>query len=169
MDTAKVAAEILGMPWEDCEVIWGDTSRHLPWSFSQGGSQTTLAHTRANHAVGMDAKRKFQEIAARDLGDDPEDYDTSDGRVFQRSNPSRGMSFAQAATRAIELGGRYSGEELAPDLNDMTKASATALAWSPRPETPIRSAEAFARSWSASPRWSWMSRPVSWRSNSTPR
>ena len=128
MDTAKVAAEVLGMRWEDCEVIWGDTNRHLPWSSSQGGSQTTLAHTRANHAVGMDAKRKLQEIAARDLGGSPEDYDTSDGRVFRRSNPSRGMSFAQAATRAIELGGRYSGEELAPELNDMTKASATALA-----------------------------------------
>ena len=128
MDTAMVAAEILGMPWEDCEVIWGDTSRHLPWSSSQGGSQTTLAHTRANHAVGTDAKRKLQEIAARDLGGAPEDYDMSDGRVFRRLNPSRGMSFAQAATRAIELGGRYSGEELAPELNDMTKVSATALA-----------------------------------------
>ena len=43
MDTARVAAEILGMPWEDCEVIWGDTSRHVPWSSAQGGSQTTLA------------------------------------------------------------------------------------------------------------------------------
>jgi hypothetical protein len=72
--------------------------------------------------------RKLQEIAARDLGGAPEDYDTSDGRVFRRSNPAQGLSFAQAATRAIELGGRYSGEELAPELNDMTKASATALA-----------------------------------------
>jgi CO/xanthine dehydrogenase Mo-binding subunit len=128
MDTAQVAAEILGMSWADCEVIWGDTSRHVPWSSNQGGSQTTLAHTRANHAVGMDAKGKLQEIAARDLGGAPEDYDTSDGRVFRRSNPARGLSFAQAANRAIELGGRYSGEELAPELNDMTKASATALA-----------------------------------------
>ncbi len=128
MDTARVAAEILGMAWEDCEVVWGDTSRNLPWSSAQGGSQTTLAHTRANHAVGLDAKLKLQEIAARDLGGAPEDYETSDGRVFRSSNPSRGMSFAQAATRAIQLGGRYSGEELAPELNDMTKASATALA-----------------------------------------
>ena len=128
MDTAQVAAEVLGMSWSDCEVLWGDTSRHLPWSSNQGGSQTTLAHTRANHAVGMDAQRKLQEIAARDLGGAPEDYDTSDGRVFRRSNPTQGLSFAQAATRAIELGGRYSGEELAPELNDMTKASATALA-----------------------------------------
>jgi len=29
-DTARVAAEQLGMPWKDCQVIWGDTRQHLP-------------------------------------------------------------------------------------------------------------------------------------------
>ncbi|MEE2669943.1 MAG: xanthine dehydrogenase family protein molybdopterin-binding subunit [Gemmatimonadota bacterium] len=127
-DTARAAADVLGVAWEDCEVIWGDTRRNLPWSSSQAGSQTTYAHTRANHAVGMDAKRKLQEIAALDRGGRPEDYETSDGRVFRSSNPSQGMTLAQAARRAVELGGKYSGEELAEDLNDMTKRSATALA-----------------------------------------
>ena len=127
-DTARAAADVLGAAWEDCEVIWGDTRRNLPWSSIQAGSQTTYAHTRANHAVGMDAKRKLQEIAALDQGGRPEDYETSDGRVFRRSNPSRGMTLAQAARRAVELGGKYSGEELAEDLNDMTKRSAAALA-----------------------------------------
>ncbi len=79
-------------------------------------------------AAGLDAKQKLQEIAARDLGGRPEDYETSDGRVYRRSNPAQGMTLGRAATRAIELGGRYSGEELDEDLNDMTKASATALA-----------------------------------------
>ena len=59
------------------EVVWGDTSRHLPWSSVQAGSQTTFAHTRANHAVGTEAKRLLQEIAARDLGGSPGDYDTA--------------------------------------------------------------------------------------------
>lgn len=127
-DTARAAADVLGLAWDDVEVIWGDTRRHLPWSSVQAGSQTTFAHTRANHAAGMDARRKLQEIAARDLGGQAEDYETSDGRVFRRSSPSRGMTLAQAARRAIELGGRYSGQELDEDLNDMTKRSATALA-----------------------------------------
>ena len=127
-DTARAAADVLGVEWDDVEVVWGDTSRHLPWSAVQAGSQSTHAHTRANHAVGLDAKQKLQEIAARDLGGRPEDYDTSDGRVYRRSNPSQGMTLGRAATRAIELGGRYSGEEFNDDLNDMTKTSVTALA-----------------------------------------
>jgi len=128
VDTARAAADVLGVEWDDVEVVWGDTSRHLPWSSPQGGSQTTHAHTRANHAAGLDAKQKLQEIAARDLGGRPEDYETSDGRVYRRSNPSQGMTLGRAATRAIELGGRYSGEEYNDDLNNMTKASVTALA-----------------------------------------
>ena len=127
-DTARAAADVLGVEWDDVEVVWGDTSRHLPWSAVQAGSQSTHAHTRANHAVGLDARQKLQEIAARDLGGRPEDYETSDGRVYRRSNPSQGMTLGRAATRAIELGGRYSGEEFNDDLNDMTKASVTGLA-----------------------------------------
>jgi xanthine dehydrogenase molybdenum-binding subunit len=127
-DTARAAADVLGVEWDDVEVVFGDTSRHLPWSAVQAGSQSTHAHTRANHAAGLDAKQKLQEIAARDLGGRPEDYETSDGRVYRPSNPSQGMTLGRAATRAIELGGRYSGEEFNDDLNDMTKASVTALA-----------------------------------------
>ncbi len=127
-DTARVAAEILGMPWDRVVVVWGDTSKHLAWSSVQAGSQTIHAHTRANHAAGMDAKRKLQEIAARDLGGSPGDYETDNGRVFRRSNPSQGMSFARAARRAIQLGGKYSGQELPSDIHDVTVRSAQALA-----------------------------------------
>jgi xanthine dehydrogenase molybdenum-binding subunit len=64
--TARAAADVLGMPWEKCEVIWGNTGKHLTWTSVQAGSQTTHAQTRANHAAAMDAKRKLQEIAAKD-------------------------------------------------------------------------------------------------------
>ena len=127
-DTARVAAEVLGMPWAKCEVVWGNTSKHLPWSSNQSGSQTTHAHSRANHAAGMDAKRKLQEIAAKDLGGSPDDYDVGGERVFRKDNPARGLRFVQAATRAIELGGKYDGHELPKDINAITKESATALA-----------------------------------------
>lgn len=127
-DTARAAADVLGMPWDRCEVVWGDSARHLPWSSVQAGSQTTHAHTRANHAAAMDAQRKLQEIAARDLGGAPGDYATGDGRVYRRSNPSTGMTFARAARRAIELGGPYDGHEMADDLNAVTKAAVAGLA-----------------------------------------
>ncbi len=127
-DTARAAADVLGVPWDRVVIVWGDTSRHLPWSSVQAGSQTTHAHTRANHAAGMDAKRKLQEIAALDLGGSPGDYDTSDGFVYRRSDRSQRMSFARAARRAIQLGGKYSGHEMAENLNAMTVESVRALA-----------------------------------------
>ena len=127
-DTARAAMEALQTDWEQAEVVWGDTSKHLPWSCIQGGSMTTHAHTRANWAAGLDAKLKLQEIAARDLGGSPESYDVADGRVFRRGNRSQGMSFARAAERAIVLGGQYDGHELPEGINEMTVASATGLA-----------------------------------------
>jgi len=119
-DTAMAAAEVLNVSWDEVDVVWGDTSRGLPWSSSQGGSQTTHAHTRANWAAGHDAKRKLQEIAAMDLGGDPDQYDVGNGRIFRTASPSVGMSFGQAASRAIELGGRYDGHELSDSLDPMT-------------------------------------------------
>ncbi len=127
-DTARVAAEILGMNWRDCQVVWGDTSQGLPWSSVQAGSQTTHAHTRANHAAAMDALAKLQAIAAMDLGGTPADYMVDEGRVFRRANRARGLTFARAAERAIELGGRFDGHELPEDIHAMTVGSATALA-----------------------------------------
>ena len=127
-DTARAAMEALQTNWEQAEVIWGNTAKHLPWSSIQGGSMTTHAHTRANWAAGLDAKRNLQEIAARDLGGSPDSYDVADGRVFRRGSKSQGLTFARAAQRAIDLGGRYDGHTLPDDINAMTVASATALA-----------------------------------------
>jgi xanthine dehydrogenase molybdenum-binding subunit len=122
-DTAMAAAEVLGTPWDEVEVVWGDSSKGMPWSSSQSGSQTTHAHTRANYAAGLDAKLKLQEIAARDLGGAPADYEVDGRRVFRRSSPSTGMTFAQAARRAIQLGGKYDGHELPESLDRMTVAA----------------------------------------------
>ena len=119
---------MLGFPWEKVEVVWGNTSKHLPFSSLQVGSQTTHAHTRANHAAGLDAKRKLQEIAAHDLGGSPDDYAVGDERVYATANRSRYLSFARAAGRAVQLGGRYDGHELDESLHPMTVAAATALA-----------------------------------------
>lgn len=127
-DTARAAADVLGMPWERCKVVWGSTARHLPHSSVQAGSQTTHAHTRANRAAGLDALRKLRQIAARYWGHSPDDYTVSGQRVYYKGNSARGMSFAEAARRALELGGEYDGHEVAEDLHPTTVAAAGALA-----------------------------------------
>ena len=127
IDLARVAADILAMPWEKVEVVWGNTGKHLPWTCLSVGSQTTHAMTRANYAGAMDAKRKLQELAALDLGGAPEDYELGGERVYRRGNPGRGLSYAQAAQRAITLGGKFDGHMVPEDVNAMTKTSAAAL------------------------------------------
>jgi xanthine dehydrogenase molybdenum-binding subunit len=126
IDVHRAGAEVLGVPWEKCDVVWGDTSKHLPFTCVSGGSQTTHAMTRAAHAVAMDARQKLQEIAAKSLGGAPEDYTVASERVFRKG--SAGMTLAQAARRAIELGGKYDGHEAPADVNKVTKASIAALA-----------------------------------------
>jgi CO/xanthine dehydrogenase Mo-binding subunit len=126
-DLARVAAELLAVPWEKVEIAWGDTSKYLPYSCLSVGSQTTHAMTRANHAGAMDARRKLQQIAAHDLGGSSEDYDLGGERVFRRDNPGRGLSYSQAAKRAIELGGPYDGHELPENIHPTTKNAAAAL------------------------------------------
>ena len=126
-DVHRVVAELLGVPWEKCELTWGNTSKNLPWTCPSGGSQTTHAMTRAANAVAADAITKLQQIAAKDLGGKPEDYVVANERVFRKGGGA-GMSLAQAAKRAIQLGGAYDGHELPADINKFTVVSATALA-----------------------------------------
>jgi xanthine dehydrogenase molybdenum-binding subunit len=124
-DCHRVSAELVGMPWEKVDLTWGDTSQNLPWSCVSGGSQTTHAHTRAAHAAGTDAVKKLQEIAAKVHGGQPAQYTVANERV---SGPGGSMTLAQAAQKAIELGGRFDGHELPSDINAFTKTSAAALA-----------------------------------------
>ena len=124
-DCHRVSAEMVGIPWEKVDVTWGNTGKNLPWSCVSGGSQTTHAHTRAAHAAGADAVKKLQEIAAHAHGGKPEQYTVANERV---SGPGGSMTLAQAAQKAIELGGRYDGHELPDNINAFTKTSATALA-----------------------------------------
>ncbi|MBV8732170.1 MAG: molybdopterin-dependent oxidoreductase, partial [Acidobacteriia bacterium] len=126
-DTHRVTAEILGVPWEKCEITWGSTAKNLPWSCPSGGSQTTHAHTRAAYAVALDGVDKLKQIAAKDLGGKSDDYVVANERVFRKGGGA-GMSLAQAAKRAVELGGIYDGHELPTGINPMTVASAKALA-----------------------------------------
>jgi xanthine dehydrogenase molybdenum-binding subunit len=126
-DCHRVAAEIIDVPWEKVDVTWGNTSKFVPNTCGQGGSQTTHAMTRAAHAAGTDAKTKLQKIAATTLGGRPEDYLVANERVAHKSS-GRGMSLAEAAKRAIELGGAYDGHELPENINAFTKVSAAALA-----------------------------------------
>jgi len=124
-DVHRVAAEMMGMPWEKVQIAWGDTSQNLPWTCVSGGSQTTHAMTRAAHAAATDAIGKAQEIAAKKMGGSPTAYKLTGERI---SGPGGSMSLADVAKQAIAMGGRFDGHELPGNINKVTATSATALA-----------------------------------------
>jgi xanthine dehydrogenase molybdenum-binding subunit len=126
IDVHRAGAEVLGVPWEKCDVVWGNTTKNLPFTCVSGGSQTTHAMTRAAYATAMDAKKKLQEIAAKKFGGKPEQYEVANERVFRKGGPS--MTLEQAAKYAIQLGGVYDGHEAPADVHKLTKASVAALA-----------------------------------------
>jgi xanthine dehydrogenase molybdenum-binding subunit len=124
-DVHRQAAEMLDVGWEQCDVVFGNTAKNLPWTCISAGSQTAHAMTRAAHAAAKDAIKKLQEIAAKTRGGNPDAYKVAGGKV---SGPGGSLSFADAAKKAIELGGKYDGHEAPEDINNFTKTSLKALA-----------------------------------------
>jgi CO/xanthine dehydrogenase Mo-binding subunit len=123
-DVHRQAAQMLDVPWEQCEVVFGSTAKNLPWTCISAGSQTAHAMTRAAHAAATDGIKKLQEIAAKMKGGNPEAYKVAGGKV---TGPGGSITFAQAAQKAIELGGKYDGHEAPEDINAFTKTSLTNL------------------------------------------
>ncbi len=128
--TCRAAAEALQVPWERCEIVHGRSDKHLPHSSGQGGSNTIFTHTRTNWVAAQDAITKLKEIAATDLGGTADDYVIGDERVYNSSDSSIGLTYAQAAQRAMELGGKYSGQEYPDDINPLTQLAVQGLAGS---------------------------------------
>jgi CO/xanthine dehydrogenase Mo-binding subunit len=128
--TSRVAAEVLKVRWQNCIIERGDSRLGLPFSSPQSGSNTSFTMTRATYAGAMDALAKLKEIAAAALGGSAEDYDVADETVFAKTDRSRSMTYAAAAQRAVELGGRYSGQEVPEDINAVTKSGVAAIAGS---------------------------------------
>ncbi|MEZ5492688.1 MAG: xanthine dehydrogenase family protein molybdopterin-binding subunit [Gammaproteobacteria bacterium] len=125
--TCRVAAEALQVPWENCEIHNARTDRHLPHSSGQGGSNTIFTHSRTNWVAAQDAITKMKEIAAAELGGSADDYEIGGERVFLSSDPDQGLTYAEAAQRAIAMGGKFSGMEYPDDINPITQRAVQGL------------------------------------------
>jgi CO/xanthine dehydrogenase Mo-binding subunit len=128
--TSRIAAEALNYNWDNCVIERGDTRKHLPWNFMQVGSNTSFTMGRSFHAAAIDAKNKLLEIAAATHGGTADDYELGDEVVRSKANESLQLTYAEAAQKAIEMGGKFDGSEAPGDINPMTAASTAALAGS---------------------------------------
>jgi CO/xanthine dehydrogenase Mo-binding subunit len=126
--TARAAAEVLKCRWESCEIVRGSTDQHLPHASTQGGSNTIFTHTRTNWVAAEDAVSKLKQIAAIEFGGDADEYEINNERVFKTTAPNQGFSYAEAAAKAIELGGAFSGQEYPSDIHPITQRAVQGLA-----------------------------------------
>jgi CO/xanthine dehydrogenase Mo-binding subunit len=124
-DTARVVAEVMDFPWDQVEVVWGNTGRGVAWSSIQAGSQTTHAHTRANYAAGEAGVKLAQELAAAEFGGNAAAYRVGGTGV---RGPGGSLTWAQLGERAIKRGGKFDGHEAPADINAFTKAALPLLA-----------------------------------------
>lgn len=94
---AQVAAEELGIEAHQVTVRIGDTS--FPAGPGSGGSKTTGSITPAvRHAAHRVREKLFVQVAP-ELQTSPDDLVARDGRVLVRDNPSRSLSFEEAASK----------------------------------------------------------------------
>jgi CO/xanthine dehydrogenase Mo-binding subunit len=100
----------------------------LPFSSAQSGSNTSFTMSRATYAGAMDALAKLKEIAAQTLGGKADDYDVENETVFAKADRSRSMTYAAAAQKAIDVGGKFSGQEVPEDVNAVTKSGVAVIA-----------------------------------------
>ena len=126
--TSRAAAEVLNYAWDNVVIERGDCRRGLPWNSVQAGSTTIFSETRTNYVAAMEIRRKLLEIAAKDLGGAPDDYELGEERVVAKADRARGMSYAQAARRAVQLGGAYSGHEVPANIDPITRRAAAIIA-----------------------------------------
>ncbi len=125
--TSRVAAEVLGYDWSNTVIERGGTLKAMPFNLGQFGSNTSFTMTRTNHAAAVDARDKLLEIGAMVMGGAPGDYELAGERVAARSG-GRSITFAEAARKAVEVGGKYSGKEVDEALNPLTRMAAAMIA-----------------------------------------
>ena len=120
---AQVVAEELGLRPEDISVRIGDT--HFAPGPSSGGSKTAGSITPAARKAAYQVRKELFAAAALALGAQPDDLAARQGRIFARGNPSRDISFRQAAglldkdavSAVAERGDNYGGFRVSSPMN----------------------------------------------------
>jgi len=94
---AQTVAEVLGLPADKIAVRIGDTE--FPPGPPSYGSRATASITPPARTAAWHVLQSLLREAALALNAAPEDLIARDGRILVRDDPSRGMSFADAAGR----------------------------------------------------------------------
>lgn len=93
---AQVAAEVLGVPFEDCIVLDGDTASGA-YGMGTFASRSAVIGGGSVMRAATDVRNKLLRIAAHVMEANVADLTIEDGRVFVRGSPDRGLAVAEVA------------------------------------------------------------------------
>jgi carbon-monoxide dehydrogenase large subunit len=97
---AQIAADGLGVDVETIDVVYGDTAV-VPYGLGTWASRSTVCCGGATILAARDLKAKIVELAADMLEARPDDLAIAAGFVGLKGSPSRGVSIADVARRAL--------------------------------------------------------------------
>jgi xanthine dehydrogenase molybdenum-binding subunit len=97
---AQVAAEVLGLAFEDVHVVWGDTDTNT-FEIGSCASRSMYIIGNAVKQAAVEARGKLLKRAAAKLGVPAEQLDIKDKNVFVTADPQRTVPVAQVVKEAI--------------------------------------------------------------------
>lgn len=126
---AQICSERLGVPFEDVQVVAGDTSR-FPASPVSSGTFASRGAVIAGSAVALasdEVRAKAVKVAARLLECAEDDVVIESGAAHVKGLPDRRLSFASLASAA--RGAEFLGELAEPGLSATRYYAPTAVTW----------------------------------------
>ncbi len=97
---AQIAAETLGVPYEDVHVVTGDTDSTM-FDHGQHASGGCYQTGNAVMRAALNARKQLLEQAAIKLGVKAEELDIANGQVSVKIDPEKSMSIAEVAKTSI--------------------------------------------------------------------
>jgi carbon-monoxide dehydrogenase large subunit len=101
---AQVAADHLGVSYEDIRVVTGDTGS-IPFGMGTFASRTAVNAGSSVHLAGIEVATKIKKLAAELLEVSPDDLELKNGGVEVRGVPEMRKSFRELANISVGLYG----------------------------------------------------------------
>ena len=105
---AMIAAEVLGLPFEDVRPLVADTDS-IGHTDVTGGSRVTFATGTAVYQAAQDAVNQLKERAAKLMDKKPDDLEFRDGAFTVKGNGAPPMTIKQMAGKLARAGGPVVG------------------------------------------------------------
>lgn len=101
---AQIAAEVLGVPFDQVVIHRGDTDS-VPYAPGSGGSLVTFSMGNTVIAAAADARRRIFELAAAPLDTGADNLELRDGKVCVKGDPDRSMTLVEVANASFHSTG----------------------------------------------------------------